>query len=675
MTVRHLLLAALIVALSLLAACSSSDDGGPLAPTGPAPLAVADLAVTAGADGQLTLQWTSPALPAKAGGGIGYALRHTAPGREDDPWEAWTALPAPAADAEAGALHEHTVTGLEAGRTYALRLRARWNEGPWSEASNPVIATAAADHDRTRPAPVAGLRQWAAGRTWLTVAWAVAGDDSVYGTATGYEVRWSTAPIDEGNWAAAALHEGQVTPASKPGLLQITITGLADSTDHWVGVRAVDDAGLRSGLGTPLACLTDSMRIWYVNVEGTGDLPTIGAAVAVARVGDTVLVAPGRYTWANQGTGDPHVGLVYVPAYHTGFSIVGEAGPEATIIDAQGQGPCLFITGGMFGPSEDVPKWPGVTVDGFTLTGGRATGPSGSDTEAYVGAGLTAHLNSTTVRNCIIRGNEATEGGGLWYGGQGVVVLENLLIEDNRAQVAGGMLLVNDLFPVEIRNCTIRNNTAVHDGGGVLTYNVNATFTACVIEDNTSGNRGGGFALRDSNHRVTLQDVTIRGNTADHGGAAFVNRTSIRFAGVTMAGNTVSGRGGAVLLDGALGEATLDRCTIVGNSASLGSVFRTENTAFMTVTGSIIAGNTGGQSFAAHVQSGFALGCSDLWSNANDTALPTLFTDLGGIFRADPRFCGGADYRLRADSPCLPGQQPAGAEGCGPLGAHGQGCG
>ncbi|MFO7608771.1 MAG: fibronectin type III domain-containing protein, partial [Candidatus Krumholzibacteriia bacterium] len=312
--------AALIPVLALcafLAACSSSDDGDPTTPTGPAPLPVADLAVTAGADGQLTLRWTSPALPAKAGGTIAYALRHTAPGGEDDPWEAWTALPAPAADDEAGILREHTVTGLEAGRTYALRLRARWGQGPWSDVSNPVIATAAADHDRTRPAPVVGLRQWAADRTWLTVAWATGCDDSVYGTAAGYEVRWSTAPIDEANWAAAPLHEGAVTPATKPGYLQTTITDLADSTDHWVAVRAIDDAGLRSGLGVPVACLTDSMRIWYVNVEGTGDVPTIGAAVAAARVGDTVLVAPGRYTWTNQGTGDPHFGLVYVPAYHT----------------------------------------------------------------------------------------------------------------------------------------------------------------------------------------------------------------------------------------------------------------------------------------------------------------------------------------------------------------------
>ena len=136
MPVRRPLTALALLLLLPLAACSSSDDGGPAGPAGPAPLPVADLAVIAGADGQLTLQWTSPALPAKADAVIAYDLRRTDPGREDEPWEAWAPLPAPAGDADAGIMRQHTATGLEAGRTYALRLRARWGGGAWSEPSS-----------------------------------------------------------------------------------------------------------------------------------------------------------------------------------------------------------------------------------------------------------------------------------------------------------------------------------------------------------------------------------------------------------------------------------------------------------------------------------------------------------------------------------------------------------
>jgi hypothetical protein len=36
-------------------------------------------------------------------------------------------------------------------------------------------------------------------------------------------------------------------------------------------------------------------RTWYVNISGTGDAPTIAAALDSAVAGDTVLVGPGTY--------------------------------------------------------------------------------------------------------------------------------------------------------------------------------------------------------------------------------------------------------------------------------------------------------------------------------------------------------------------------------------------
>ncbi len=672
MDVRRPLIALVSVSLCLLAACASSDGGGPAAPTGPAPLPVTDLVVTGGADGRLDLQWTSPALPAKADGEIAYELRATEPGREDDPFAAWTVLAAPAPDVEAGLTHEHAAAGLLVGHTYALAVRARWGEGPWSERSNPVIATAAAAWDQTRPAPVQGLRQWAADRTWLTVAWAAAADDSIYGTATGYDVRWAAAPIDQASWATAHGHDGPVIAASKPGWLQTTITDLPETTHIWVAVRAVDDAGLRSAVGTPAACLTDTMRVWYVNAEGTGDAPTIEAAAQAAHVGDIVLVAPGHYTWTNQGTGDLLYGLINIPRNHTGFTIMSEAGPEATIIDAEHQGPCMVITGVSLGPGQDVTLWPGITVDGFTMTGGRAVGPPGSSDELYAGGGLTTHLNSAHIRNCIIRGNEATQGGGLWCGGQGIPTFENLVIEDNRAEYGGGLMLINCEYDIDVTGCTIRNNSAVQ-GGGVMIYNQRANLRDCVIEHNAADDFGGGVVLGPSGHPVTFEDVVIRDNTAKKAAGVGVSGGEFHFTRVVLDGNDATSSGGAMQLSGDLGDATLDQCTIVGNGASLGAAFRVENGGFATITSCIVAGNVRGQAFSSHFQSGFAMGCCDIWGNASDNAWPEVFDDLGGIFRADPRFCPSG-YGLLADSPCLPGQHPDQAD-CGPIGAYAAGCG
>ncbi len=38
-----------------------------------------------------------------------------------------------------------------------------------------------------------------------------------------------------------------------------------------------------------------SARTWYINVDGTGDAPSIGSGIDSATVGDTVLVGPGTY--------------------------------------------------------------------------------------------------------------------------------------------------------------------------------------------------------------------------------------------------------------------------------------------------------------------------------------------------------------------------------------------
>ncbi len=47
----------------------------------------------------------------------------------------------------------------------------------------------------------------------------------------------------------------------------------------------------------PVTCHS---RTWYIKLDGTGDAPTIPAGIDSAQAADTVLVAPGTYTWTNQ---------------------------------------------------------------------------------------------------------------------------------------------------------------------------------------------------------------------------------------------------------------------------------------------------------------------------------------------------------------------------------------
>jgi hypothetical protein len=91
----------------------------------------------------------------------------------------------------------------------------------------------------------------------------------------------------------------------------------------------------------PGICTSSYARTWYVNEEGTGDAPTIEAAMDSAAYGDTVLVGAGTYASSGVMMGD-------------GVTLKSELGPTQTTLIAQ----ALAL------PAELG------TLEGFTLTGG-----------------------------------------------------------------------------------------------------------------------------------------------------------------------------------------------------------------------------------------------------------------------------------------------------------------
>ncbi|MCK4548972.1 MAG: hypothetical protein KAU49_02345, partial [Candidatus Krumholzibacteria bacterium] len=156
-------------------------------------------------------------------------------------------------------------------------------------------------------------------------------------------------------------------------------------------------------------------RTWNVNTAGTGDTPTIQAAIDSAGTGDEIVVAPGTYTWSSQGHTCDY-GMIYFEAYVGGFTLRSSSGPEVTILDAQYQGRVMFVQG-----QNDI------VVDGFTFVNGVA--PNDYD----AGGGLIGHLGDPVIRNCVFTGNSARQGGGLWFGGVSAPVIENCVFYDNSA--------------------------------------------------------------------------------------------------------------------------------------------------------------------------------------------------------------------------------------------------
>lgn len=132
-------------------------------------------------------------------------------------------------------------------------------------------------------------------------------------------------------------------------------------------------------------------RIWYVKTDGTGNAPTIAAAIDSCSYGDIVELECGTYVeW----------GLFM----KSGITVRSETGdPGCVTID--GNQPSGF--GSVFGCwSVDS----STRLEGLTITGGRA-----SDSFFGVSGGglLIATGSQLTVQRCIITGNYARGGGGV----------------------------------------------------------------------------------------------------------------------------------------------------------------------------------------------------------------------------------------------------------------------
>jgi hypothetical protein len=82
-----------------------------------------------------------------------------------------------------------------------------------------------------------------AGADTVRLLWTAPGDDARVGTATNYELRISTSPIDNTNWAAASVIAGTPTPLVAGTRQRTVVHGLSAGTPYWFAIKTVDDAG------------------------------------------------------------------------------------------------------------------------------------------------------------------------------------------------------------------------------------------------------------------------------------------------------------------------------------------------------------------------------------------------------------------------------------------------
>ncbi|HET9621231.1 MAG TPA: hypothetical protein VFP84_07685 [Kofleriaceae bacterium] len=122
--------------------------------------------------------------------------------------------------------------------------------------------------DTIPPSPITDLAITRTDPTQVTVTWTATGDDHHVGTATSYELRWSTAPLD-----AASFTTGTAVALAAPRPVGATETAtftVAPGATIYAAVRAIDDKGQASPLSNVVTTTTPAGIPVFVDGAETG---------------------------------------------------------------------------------------------------------------------------------------------------------------------------------------------------------------------------------------------------------------------------------------------------------------------------------------------------------------------------------------------------------------------
>ena len=289
-------------------------------------------------------------------------------------------------------------------------------------------------------------------------------------------------------------------------------------------------------------------------------------------------------------------------------------------------------------------------VDGFTVTGGHASGPDWPD---YTGAGMFNSEGSPTLTNVTFSGNKASSAAGGMFNSKGSPILTNVTFNGNEATRGGGIFnregnpiltavtfstnsanegggMYNEGDSPTLNEVTFDGNRADVHGGGLYNEQGNPKLTKINFNNNRADNFGGGLYNEQGNPKLT--NVTFNNNKAFfEGGGLFNMNGNPTLTDVTFDGNWAQFFGGGMA--SWTGSPILTNVTFSSNSAVYiggGGIYSAVG--IVQVKNSIIAGNTLGEG-----------------SSVSDSDVNGAFTSLGYNLIGDATGSTGFSHDVNDD--------------------------
>jgi len=196
----------------------------------------------------VALNWTTPGDDSLTGTATQFDLRYSTATITAANFSVATRFNGTPTPATPGTRQTVTVTNLSPSTTYYFAIKTADEVPNWSGISNVISRTTLAAPDLSRPAPVTTVTVTGSTETTVALRWTAVGDDSLTGTAASYDLRYSTSPITNANWASANQASGEPNPGSSGTQQNFTVTGLTRQTTYYFALKVADEGGNLSAL-------------------------------------------------------------------------------------------------------------------------------------------------------------------------------------------------------------------------------------------------------------------------------------------------------------------------------------------------------------------------------------------------------------------------------------------
>jgi len=235
-----------------------------------APDAVSNLATGSVGQTSIPLSWSAPGDDGSTGTATTYDVRYSTSNITAGNFSSATAASGEPSPSVAGTTENFTVTGLTASTGYYFALKTDDEVPNTSTISNAVFATTSNVPDTTAPNAVTDLALSNADSDSIDLAWTAPGDDGSTGTASTYDIRYSTAAINDGNWASATAVSGEPTPSVAGSSESITVSSLTAATTYHFALKTSDESANESTLSNIPSLATTAQSTTSTTVSTSG---------------------------------------------------------------------------------------------------------------------------------------------------------------------------------------------------------------------------------------------------------------------------------------------------------------------------------------------------------------------------------------------------------------------